>query len=63
MSKIEDPSLAGALLEKVNAFNVKTAWQAPAYVLAFATLNKPGAIIACIYAWMYILRGKIPEEV
>jgi len=63
MTKIEDPSLASALLQKVNDFNVKTAVQAPVYVLAFAALNKAGAICACIYAWIYIFRGRIPEDV
>jgi len=63
MSKIEDPTVAYALLEKVNSFNSSTAAQGFAAVLVFASIPKVAAVFVSTLFGLYLLSGKIPTEV
>lgn len=66
MSKIEDPNLASAILNKVNDLNVETGAKATAIAAAFAALpqstSSPLAGVAAIFAALYALNGKLPTS-
>lgn len=65
--KIEDQSLARALLEKVNAFNVSTGIKAFVVAVTFGalpqTITAPMAFSATLAFVLYFLKDKLPNEV
>jgi hypothetical protein len=66
LQKIENQSVAQAILTKVNNFNVKTAVTFGLPVVAFALLpqstSQPLVLAAILFFALYKLEGKIPQE-
>jgi hypothetical protein len=64
--QIEDQSLARALLEKVNDFNVSTGIKALAVAVTFGalpqTITAPMAFSAALAVGLYFLKDKLPKE-
>lgn len=65
LSKIENPSLARAILDKVNNMNLTNLAQCGACAGAFALLpqsaSAPLVSLALVFAVLYAARGSIPE--
>jgi hypothetical protein len=64
LSKIEDPSIAGAILKKVNNMNLSNLAKCTAYAGVFAILPQsssvPLVLFSAIFAALYAFREKIP---
>lgn len=62
LSSIENPQTARAILEKVNAMNVQTAFQCGIPVSLFALLSKEQSVIlvlwALVFTALYVGRDK-----
>lgn len=66
LTKIDDPTLAGALMDKVNKFNVQLFIKATAMTAAFAILPKdlavPITLCSAVCVALYYAEGKIPKS-
>jgi hypothetical protein len=65
LSKIEDPTIASAILEKVNKMNISNLVKCAQYAGAFAILPQSASVplvsFGALFAVLYAVQGKIPE--
>jgi len=67
MTKVDDPEVARKILDQVNAMNTNTAATVGILATIFAAIPqsvaRQAALFAIMFAALYYLQGKIPEEV
>jgi hypothetical protein len=67
LKKIEDPSLARALLDKVNKMNTENLIQAVIPAIIFASLSKATSLsivlLTLVGVSLYVFRDKLPKSV
>lgn len=66
LTRIEDPNLAQAILQRVNAMNLNTALQVGVPVTLFALVpqstSAPLAFFLALFSLLYAVRNKVPKE-